>query len=128
MNPNLVDLLLYVMFSMLVGAAGWMACITRANTACQALAIQDCSWALHISMFLLLPLIYVGLFLDVSITATVGGWLLYYGGYYSFIIFTLGSVIYVWIRVKRCNSTCLLQQGRQHASQLQALNKGSESI
>ena len=109
-----MDLLLYVLFSMLVGAAGWMTCITRARTACQAVAIRYCSWALHISMLLLLPLIYVHLFLDAAITATARGWLLYYGGYYSFIVFTLGSVIYVWIRVKRCNSSCQSQQGRQH--------------
>lgn len=115
MNPNMMDLLLYVLFSMLVGAAGWMACITRARTACQAVAIRYCSRALRISM-LLLPLIFVHLFLDASITATATGWLLYYGGYYSFIIFTLGSVIYVWIRVKRCTSTCRSQQGRQHVS------------
>lgn len=109
MNPYLMDLLLYVLFSMLVGAAGWMACIIRARTACQAVAIRHCSWALHISM-LLLPLIFIQLFLDASITATATGWLLYYGGYYSFIVFTLCSVIYVWIRVKRCNSTCQSQQ------------------
>jgi hypothetical protein len=116
MNPHLMDLLLYVLFSMLVGAAGWMACITRARTACQAVAIRNCSWALNISMLLVLPLIYVHLFLDASITATARGWLLYYGAYYSFIVFTLGSVIYVWIRVKRCNSTCQSQQGRHHES------------
>ena len=120
MNPHLMDLLLYVLFSMLVGAAGWLACITRARTACQATAIRSCSWALHISMLLLLPLIYIHLFLDATITTTARGWLLYYGGYYSFIVFTLGSVIYVWIRVKHCNSTCQSQQGRQHESHHQA--------
>jgi|GEM_PF-6544196 hypothetical protein len=116
MNPHLMDLLLYVMFSMLVGAAGWLACITRARTTCQAVAIRYCSWALHISTLLLLPLFFVHLVLDASITATAGGWLFYYGGYYSFIVFTLSSVIYVWIRVKRCNSTCQSQQGRQDES------------
>ena len=106
MNPHLMDLLLYVLFSILVGAAGWMACITRARATCHEVAIRCCSRALDVSILLLLPLFYVHLFLDVSMTATAMGWLLYYGGYYSFILFTLGSVIYVWIRVKRCNSTC----------------------
>ena len=119
MNPYMMDLLMYVLFSMLVGAAGWMACITQARTLCQAVAIRYCSRALHIAL-LLLPLIFIHLFLDASITATATGWLLYYGGYYSFIVFTLSSVIYVWIRVKRCNSTCQAKQGHQHESYHQA--------
>jgi ABC-type transport system involved in cytochrome c biogenesis permease component len=114
MNPYTMDLLMYVLFSMLVGAAGWMACITRARTACQAVAIRYCSRALLVAL-LLLPLIFIHLFLDANITATATGWLLYYGGYYSFIVFTLGSVIYVWIRVKRCNATCQAQ-GHQRES------------
>jgi hypothetical protein len=116
MNPLLMDLLLYVMFSMLIGAAGWMACIHRAGTSCQAVAIRNCSRALHISMLLVLPLIYIQLFLDSSITSTFTGWLLYYGGYYSFIVFTLGSVVYVWVRVKHCNATCQSQPERQQES------------
>jgi len=116
MNPQLMDLLLYVLISILVGAAGWMACISRARATCHEVAIQCCSRALHISMLLLLPLFYVHLFLDVSITATAKGWLLYYGGYYSFIVFTLGSVIYAWLRVKYCNSTCQLADESQHQS------------
>lgn len=118
MNPLLMDLLLYVMFSMLVGAAGWMVCIHRARTSCQAVAIRNCSQALNISLLLLIPLIYIQLFLDSSITSTFAGWLLYYAGYYSFIVFTLGSVVYVWIRVNHCNATCQIepeaQQGSHH--------------
>lgn len=116
MNPHLMDLLMYVMFSMLVGAAGWVVCISRARRACQAAVIRSCSRALHVSLLLLMQLFYVHLFLDASITTTAMGWLLYYGGYYSFILFTLGSVVYVWIRVKYCNSSCQLQQVHQHES------------
>ena len=117
MNPLLMDLLLYLMFSILVGAAGWMVCIHRARTSCQAAAIRNCSRALNISLLLLMPLIYTHLFIDASITSTLAGWLLYYGGYYSFIVFTLGSVIYVWIQVKRCNAGCATEVGRQQESQ-----------
>jgi hypothetical protein len=116
MNPHLMDLLLYVLFSMLVGAAGWMACITRARATCHEVAIRCCSRALHFSLLLLMPLFYVHLLFDVSITTTAMGWLLYYGGYYSFILFTLGSVIYVWIRVNYCNSSCQLPEESQHQS------------
>ena len=116
MNPHLMDLLMYVMFSMLVGAAGWMVCISRAQRTCQAEVIRSCSRALHVSLLLLLPLFYVHLFLDASITTTAMGWLLYYGGYYSFILFTLSSVVYVWIRVKYCNSSCQVLEESQHHS------------
>ena len=116
MNPHLLDLLLYVMFSMLVGAAGWMACITRARSTCHEVAIRCCSRAMHVSMLLLLPLFYVHLFLDASMTMTAMGWLLYYGGYYSFIVFTLGSVVYIWIRVKYCHTTCQVPEGSRHTS------------
>lgn len=116
MNQQFMELLLYVLFSMLVGAAGWMACISRARATCHEVAIRCCSRALHFSILLLLPLFYVRLLVDVGITSTAMGWLLYYGGYYSFIVFTLGSVVYIWIKVKYCNTTCQVAEDNQHTS------------
>ena len=116
MNPHLMDLLLYVLFSMLIGAAGWMTCISRARATCHVVAIRSCSRALHFSILLLLPLFYVHLLLDASITTTAMGWLLYYGAYYSFIVFTLGSVVYIWVRIKICHSNCQVAEESQHTS------------